>query len=579
MSQNRELPRIASLHGSLINQIAAGEVIERPSSVVKELVENAIDSGATKIEVHVERGGAEKILIRDNGCGIHPNDLELAIQRHTTSKLRDQDGLNAINSLGFRGEALSSIASISEFSITSRISSEENAMRLEFDPYTSNTNLLPAAANIGTSVDVIKLFQPVPARRKFLRSAKTEYLHILELLKRFVLSQCHIDFYLYNNKNLVLSCRSCKDDYSDRLSTIFGTLFYKNAWFIDNSIAGIRVWGWVGNEKTFRSQSDRQYLFLNNRIIKDKHINHAVRMALDELVHESRYPSYILYVEVDPSTVDVNVHPTKQEVRFRTPRTIHDFIYAVISDVVRQHRQSGALLISDEGNKWDIHENAQQSAPTLMIKDHMINYQISNSTVDQKQVESSPIGSPVMLLSENILITRYAGGFRLVDFYNLRKYFLYTVLAEEIKSGEIKSRPLLVPVALKLNDKKIDVVLSCQESLLKMGFDTTQSGPLSITVRSIPTLLPAIDIDRAIQIFIKNYHPGSAFDLQIMLELVGEMIEISLADSNEILSMDEVKVLLKQFKILDLPFAKRNVQGYWKTMTNEDLKKIIHNGN
>ena len=578
MTQNRELPRISSLHGSLINQIAAGEVIERPSSVVKELVENAIDSGATSIEVHVERGGVEKILVRDNGCGIHPNDLELAIQRHTTSKIRDQNGLNAISSLGFRGEALSSIASISEFSITSRIASAENAMKLEFDPYTSEPALLPASANIGTSVDVIKLFQPVPARRKFLRSAKTEYLHILELLKRFVMSQCEIDFYLYHNKKLVMSCRSCHEDYRDRISTVLGTLFYQNAWYIDNSIEDIRVWGWMGNEKTFRNQSDRQYLFLNNRIIKDKHINHAVRMALNELVHESRYPSYVLYVEVDPSTVDVNVHPTKQEVRFRTPRTIHDFIYAVVSDVVRQHRQPGPLLASSEEDRSDVKESAQFSVPSLMIKDHMINYQISNLKEGQKQVESNSIGTPVMLVSGNILIARHNGELRLVDLFNLRKRYLFTILSEEIKSGGIKSRPLLVPMSMVLNDKKIDVVLSCSESLAKMGFETTQSGPQSISVRSIPTLLPDIDIDQVIQACIKNNQHATNFDFQNLLKMVDVMIEISLADSNASLSMDDVKALLKQFKILDLPFAQRNVQGFWKTVTNEELKKIINNG-
>ncbi len=429
MSQNNQLPRISSLNSALINQIAAGEVIERPSSVVKELVENAIDSGADRIDIHIDRGGTEKILIKDNGCGIHPDDLELAIQRHTTSKLRDQEGLNAIRSLGFRGEALSSIAAISDFSIVSRIPTAEHAVKLEFDPYTSRSRISPASANVGTTVEVIKLFQPVPVRRKFLRSPKTEYLHVFEVLKRLALSHYEIDFRFYHNGKQKLYCPASHQKYDDRIASVLDRPFYNNAWFIDGSIQDIKVWGWLGNAKTARNQSDRQYLFLNGRIIKDKHISHAIRKAMESVMHESRYPSYIIYLDVDPAIVDVNVHPTKQEVRFRSPRTVHDFIYALISDVIREHTQAGSLVDTDNVLQKDQPERINTS---IKINDLPNEYSVSDLNLSENSEDLNHLGIPVMILPENILITRRGDELRIIDFANLTRHYLLESLSEQI---------------------------------------------------------------------------------------------------------------------------------------------------
>jgi len=282
MTSNQQFSRISVLPGSLISQIAAGEVIERPSSVVKELIENAIDSNASRIEIDIQGGGTEKIIIHDNGNGIHPDDMELAIRRHSTSKLHSQQDLETINSLGFRGEALSTIASVSDFCLTSRIPSEEYGRMLIYDPYTSISDVSPAPHQTGTTVEVNKLFSTVPARRKFLRSNKTEFLHIQEMVRRFAMNQFDIEFIFYHNGKLILNCPAVFSDFRARLSSIMGSNFYTNAWRIENHVETMFLWGWLGTSRTARSQSDRQYLYLNNRIIKDKHLSHAIRKVLEK---------------------------------------------------------------------------------------------------------------------------------------------------------------------------------------------------------------------------------------------------------------------------------------------------------
>ncbi len=574
MSQNNQLPRISSLNSTLINQIAAGEVIERPSSVVKELVENAIDSGADRIDIYIDRGGTEKILIKDNGCGIHPDDLELAIQRHTTSKLRDQEGLNAIRSLGFRGEALSSIAAISDFSIVSRIPTAEHAVKLEFDPYTSRSRISPASANVGTTVEVIKLFQPVPVRRKFLRSPKTEYLHVFEVLKRLALSHYEIDFRFYHNGKQKLYCPASHQKYDDRIASVLDRPFYNNAWFIDGSIQDIKVWGWLGNAKTARNQSDRQYLFLNGRIIKDKHISHAIRKAMESVMHESRYPSYIIYLDVDPAIVDVNVHPTKQEVRFRSPRTVHDFIYALISDLIRQHTQAGSLVDTDNVLQKDQPERINTS---LKINDLPNEYSVSDLNLSENSEDLNHLGIPVMILPGNILITRRGDELRIIDFANLTRHYLLESLSEQIEQSKLKPRPLLVPVNFTFSDEQIHVVIDNSAKLEQLGFEVTPSGPNTILVRSVPSSLPDVDIEQVLHKFINTFQQGVNDTGSALMEVLSAMVEYTAMDYS-FTSLSEIKSILKRYTSLGLPFLQKNLKGYWRTINSQELLQILNDG-
>ncbi|MEX2352650.1 MAG: DNA mismatch repair endonuclease MutL, partial [Gammaproteobacteria bacterium] len=263
------------LPGTLVNQIAAGEVIERPASVVKELVENCMDADASRIEIDIDGGGLEKILVRDNGSGIHPDDIRLAVMRHTTSKLRTREELETVMSLGFRGEALSSIASVSDFSITSRMEMERHGWKLDLKSQAAEPALVPAAHPAGTTVVIRNLFHTVPARRKFLRSERTEFLHILEIVKRLVMSRFEIDISLQHNGKMILTSPAIESGYQARIKSVMGSGFYNDAREIDARHGDMHLWGWLGGEKSARSQSDRQYLYLNNRVIRDRQLNHA----------------------------------------------------------------------------------------------------------------------------------------------------------------------------------------------------------------------------------------------------------------------------------------------------------------
>jgi DNA mismatch repair protein MutL len=578
MIGNSVIPRINSLPGSLINQIAAGEVIVRPSSVVKELVENAIDSGASRIEIEINGGGSDKIIVRDSGCGIHPDDLELAILRHTTSKLHTQEDLDSINSLGFRGEALSSIAAVSDFCITSRIAAEEYAMKVVFNPYTTKHELSPAARERGTTVEVFKLFQPVPARRKFLRSDKTEFLHIQEIIKRFILSRFDIDFSFQHNGKPIINCPAIESDYRPRVSAVMGKYFYDNAWRIDSRIENMQLWGWLGSPGTARSQSDRQYLFLNNRIIKDKHINHAIRKVMDEIIADARYPSYILHLFIDPVSVDVNVHPTKQEVRFKNPRNVHDFIYAALNNAIRQELPDQSRLNLEKGNHIPLRTNQfEYQRANINLNDLKAIY----STADEdKTVQAlvTPLGSVLAILYENYLLTRYENDVRIVDYNNLRRNYLHANLTKQLTESGVLQRPLLVPVMLTLGESEISKVMSYQPMLDRMGLALIQSGPQTVSIRSIPALLPGIDIPGLLSILIQLLQSKDLKTENIEHRCLSAMLDLVCSNERHHYSLKDVKEDLQLLVNLDLPFANKTYPTIWNTVLETDLKSLINGG-
>jgi DNA mismatch repair protein MutL len=321
-----KLQRIKLLSADVASKIAAGEVVERPASVLKELMENSIDAGATQIEVSIEQGGIRSIIVRDNGCGILAQDLPLALQQHATSKITSAEDLDSIYSLGFRGEALASINSVAKVSITSLAAGQESAYCL------ANDNVAPAAHPLGTTIKVQDLFYNTPARRKFLRSERTEYQHLEEVFRRIALSNFAVGFTLIQQDKMVKNLPVCKDQASQtrRLSTLCGQQILRAAIRIDAEQNGMRLWGWLGAVNAARTQEPHQYFFINGRIIKDRLINHAIRSAYQALGIAENMPFYCLYLDLDPVALDVNVHPTKHEVRFRDARIIHAFINDII---------------------------------------------------------------------------------------------------------------------------------------------------------------------------------------------------------------------------------------------------------
>ncbi|MBU2980134.1 DNA mismatch repair endonuclease MutL [Alteromonas sp. C1M14] len=326
---------IQLLPPQLANQIAAGEVVERPASVVKELMENSLDAGATKIELEIEKGGHKRLKIRDNGCGISKEELTLALSRHATSKIASLDDLEHIMSLGFRGEALASISSVSRLKLTSKPAQQAQAWQAHCEGRSMDVQINPAAHPSGTTIDVADLFYNTPARRKFLRTEKTEYQHIEDVVRRIALSHPQVAFQLKHNGKITKRYTvSSSDALTQRISAVMGQKFIANATFIDTAHLGMRIKAWLGNERVLRSSTDCQFSFVNGRAMRDKLILHAIRQAYESVWGVVEQPSFVMYVEVDPKEVDVNVHPAKHEVRFQQSRLVHDFICKTVCDAL-----------------------------------------------------------------------------------------------------------------------------------------------------------------------------------------------------------------------------------------------------
>ncbi|MBI3906429.1 MAG: DNA mismatch repair endonuclease MutL [Pseudomonas fluorescens] len=336
--------RIELLSPRLANQIAAGEVVERPASVIKELLENSLDSGAKRIDVDVEQGGVKLLRVRDDGSGISADDLPLALARHATSKIRNLEDLEQVMSLGFRGEALASISSVARLTLTSRTRDADQAWQVETEGRDMAPRVQPAAHPVGTSVEVRDLFFNTPARRKFLKTEKTEFDHLQEVIRRLALARFDVAFHLRHNGKTILSLHEAHDDAARarRVAAICGPGFLEQALPIEIERNGLHLWGWVGLPTFNRSQADLQYFFVNGRAVRDKLVAHAVRQAYRDVLFNGRHPTFVLFFEVDPTGVDVNVHPTKHEVRFREGRMVHDFLYGTL------HRALGDVRPDDQ---------------------------------------------------------------------------------------------------------------------------------------------------------------------------------------------------------------------------------------
>src|SRR6187431_99348 len=347
--------KIKLLSPRLANQIAAGEVVERPSSVIKELLENSLDAGATRLEIDIEEGGIKLMRVRDNGGGIDKDDLPLALSRHATSKIYELDDLEAVATLGFRGEALASISSVARLALISSTNEESAGWQVVAEGRDMETQLSPAPHPRGTTVEVRDLFFNTPARRKFLRTDKTEYTHLEDVVKRLALSRFDVAFNLRHNNRAIYSWRAGDSQLEQerRVAQVCGPAFMENAVHIDMERSGLRLWGWVAQPTFSRSQADLQHFYVNGRAIRDKLVSHAVRQAYQDVLYHGRHPAFVLYLELDPSTVDVNVHPTKHEVRFRDNRSVHDFIYSGLHRALAKVRPEDTLAKRELGEGAD----------------------------------------------------------------------------------------------------------------------------------------------------------------------------------------------------------------------------------
>jgi DNA mismatch repair protein MutL len=481
------LARIQQLPAAVANQIAAGEVIERPASVVKELLENALDSGANTIHVDIGFGGLNQVKVSDNGAGILAADLPLAIAAHATSKIRQLNDLYSISSMGFRGEALASISSVSKLSLSSKPATQAHAMMLQIEGGGEHI-IKPCARAQGTTVDVVDLFFNAPVRKKFLKTARSEYQAIEMVVKRFALSAPSLTITLKHNSKEIfyLPAATCEKTKLLRIKKLLGKQFIENAIYLDIEQGGLHLQGWISGKSYQRSQNDKQWIYLNQRMVKDKLINHAVKQGYEDLLHPGRYPACLLYLTVAAADVDVNVHPTKHEVRFQQPRLVHDFISSHISNalVTDKHLAVPTITVRQPLRPLEIRE-AFIKNPLLAIphfeKSVTRNWLILNSHFGVVFLQDTPY---------------------LVDIVRAQQQWLLSLIEQQ--TFPLASRPLLVPVSYSINKIDGQFIEQHKDQLAQLGINIDWVGESSIVVRTIPLLFPQLDIKKLLHGLTNN---------------------------------------------------------------------------
>jgi len=504
---------IHQLSMQLANQIAAGEVVERPASVIKELLENSLDAGATQIDIDIKAGGTQLIRIRDNGFGIPQDELHLALSPHATSKIRSLDDLIHVGSMGFRGEALASIASVSELTLTSRpAANTDEEMAWSIKAKEGRFDLSPASHPQGSTVEVNNLFYNTPARRKFLKAERTEYKHIEDVVKRIALARFDVAFNFTHNQRQVFSLPAAHSDENklQRLTRLINKEFIQSAVELNYENADLKLSGWIANAEYSRSQSDMQYFFVNGRMIKDKVITHAVRQAFQDSLYPGRFPVYVLQLEMDAEQVDVNVHPTKHEVRFRQGRLIHDFLFYSLREALL-HGSQGKDSKTGSGFKpntqpFNSHAyssfNSEQSGS---ISESPVTYSSSPyQRLANNEDLAKPLGTAISKLKNNYLLTQNQQGLLVVQLSVARKILAKKRIEAALSEQEkLISKPVLIPfnITLKVNaqawlDKNSSV-------LQQLGFEFAVLGEYEIMVRQVPAMLNAVDIKKSIKQFIE----------------------------------------------------------------------------
>lgn len=493
------LARIRALAGIVCNQIAAGEVIERPASVVKELMENSFDAGARRIQVEIEAGGVALVQVRDDGCGIHRDDLELALSRHATSKIASLDDLERVRSFGFRGEALPSIASVSRLKLASRTADSDSGFELRAEGVVSGSPG-PAALPPGTCVSVRDLFFNTPARRKFLRTERTEYRHIEEVFKRAALSRFDVGLSLHHNGKEVFRLAPAPDSKAraSRVARLLGRAFAERAVEVEVETSGMALTGWLGTADAARGHPDTQYLFINGRVVRDSTVRHAVRQAFGERLPPGRHPAYLLYLDLDPSQVDVNVHPAKHEVRFRQSRLVHDFLWRGLARAL----DNAASLSLSSGADGGGSAQAQVAAPSAGEGGVAEWNTVYRSSFDAGTEQAANTAPPAMLAGRYAVCAEN-GGVTLVDLAQCRRLMLLRELNRKLESGNAVSRPLLLPLTVTLEEALADGLEPGLEVLAVAGFDLRRSAPGSMTLRAVPACLAHVPASALLQILLR----------------------------------------------------------------------------
>ncbi len=592
--------RIQKLTPLLANQIAAGEVIVRPSSVVKELIENSLDAGATQIDIDIEQGGVRLIRVHDNGTGIHQEDLPLALSRHATSKIHHPQDLSQIMTLGFRGEALASIGSISRLALTSAQKNKSGWCVTAEGEVTAD--LKPAAHPEGTTIEVRDLFFNTPARRKFLRSEKTEFDHIDELIKRAALSSFSVGFTLKHNQRTVRQYFPVLSSThnSERLAALCGPAFVEQALYIEAEGAGMRLYGWIAQPTFSRSQGDQQYFYVNGRMVRDKIMIHAVKQAYQDVLYRDRYPAYILFLEIPANQVDVNVHPTKHEVRFRESRSVHDFIFKSVHNALANERPgAGHSPLCDHGGHGHTeiktanitYQNAYrpESIKPSVVQEQFALYQILQEEPvkagDPLQVVSQvsaipPLGFAIAQIQGVYILAENEHGLVMVDMHAAHERIVYEKMKTSYANQQMPIQTLLVPVTMHISEREADQVEQSIEFFLQLGFNIARMGKESIVIREVPQWLAEGPMDQLVRDIITDLltHGESARANEHIYRLLGTLACHSAVRAKRRLTIPEMNALLRNMEQTDHSGQCNHGRPTTVQLSLEELDKLFMRG-
>ncbi|MBS0193232.1 MAG: DNA mismatch repair endonuclease MutL [Proteobacteria bacterium] len=610
---------IRPLPDTLIDQIAAGEVVERPASVVKELVENALDAGATRIDVELEEGGIRLIRVRDDGAGMDADDLTLAVSRHATSKIASLEDLEGVLTMGFRGEALPSIAAVSRFALTSRDEASAHGARLQVDGG-KPAPIAPHPHARGSTLEVRDLFYNVPARRRFLKAERTELGHIEEWLRALALVRPQVELRISHNGRVLKHYRPPRKDdpASARIAEALGADFANACLALDHAAAGLRLHGWIGLPTTARSSTDQQYFFVNGRAVRDRSVAHAVRQAYADVLFHGRHPAFVLFLELDPRRVDVNVHPAKHEVRFRDGRLVHDFVYRTLHEALASTR-AGAVVSPPQGVPTPAMDTTfapaaggdaaarghfvwpamRQSGLSLSVNERAAAYAggfgsavaASVASLARNEAPSPlpppgeegqapPLGYALAQLHGVFILAQNAQGLILVDMHAAHERITYERLKSAQDGVGIRTQPLLVPPTLALSEREADAAEEHAQALAELGFEVGRSGPQALTLRGVPALLADADPRPLLLDVLTDLreHGGSRKVDEHRNELLSTMACHGSVRANRRLTIPEMNALLRDMEATERSAQCNHGRPTWVQLGMAELDRLFLRG-
>jgi DNA mismatch repair protein MutL len=584
------MPSIQLLPDLLISQIAAGEVVERPASVLKELLENSLDAGSRDIRVQLEAGGVKRLRVADDGCGMPPEDLPLALARHATSKIASLDDLEAVATMGFRGEALASIASVARVVITSRQTGSPHAWRID-----AGSAPEPAALDAGTVVDVADLYYNTPARRKFLRTEQTEYGHCDDVFRRIALSVPQVAFQLQHNGRVTQRLPAA--DMASRVRALLGDEFMQHARPVEADAGLLRISGFVAQPAFSRAGRDAQYCFVNGRFVRDRLLAHALREAYADVLHGARHPAYVVFIELDPRAVDVNVHPAKTEVRFREARGIHQFVFHAVERALALSTQTAEPVTLQAGvpdafspppsqSGWPMQQGRGVEQPLARYFDfvrsdglaHMPNA-VAAGLADLPAESGPPLGFALAQLQGVYVLAQNSAGLVLVDMHAAHERILYEQL-KKVLEGTPAVQRLLIPAVLSMSAREVATAFEYADVLDKLGFDIGQAGPNELMVRAVPALLARADTAALLRALLEELReaPASQVVERRRNELLATMACHGAVRANRLLALPEMNALLRDMEACERADQCNHGRPTWVQLTMGELDRLFMRG-